>query len=41
MQTHGKKKCMESMGKVKIQGAFSAQSLPSYELLFSKLVVGK
>ena len=41
MQKHGKKKCMESVGKVEIQGAFSAQCLPSYKLLFSKLVVGK
>lgn len=35
------KKCMESLGKVEIQGAFLAQCLPSYKLLFSKLVVGK
>ena len=28
-------------GKGRDQGAFSAQCLPSYKLLFSKLVVGK
>ena len=32
------KKCMNSLEKVEIQGAFLAQCLPSYKLLFSKLV---